>query len=63
MSSKRIYRLQQQGDLLWLRVAVGRSSSNPLLLRLLVDTGWGAEVASALKLYSSTRSCFETIRL
>ncbi|MBR8830030.1 MAG: hypothetical protein N5P05_003313 [Chroococcopsis gigantea SAG 12.99] len=39
MSSKRIYALQRQGNLLWLRVAVGSSSSNPLLLRLLVDTG------------------------
>lgn len=39
MSSKKIYRLQKHGDLLWLRIAVGRKGENPLFLRLLVDTG------------------------
>ncbi len=39
MSAKKIYRLQRQGDLLWLRIVVGRKGENPLFLRLLVDTG------------------------
>ncbi len=39
MSTKKIYRLQKQKNLLWLRVAVGRNQNNPLLVRLLVDTG------------------------
>ena len=39
MSTKKIYRLQRQKDLLWLRGAVGRNQDSPLLLRLLVDTG------------------------
>lgn len=39
MSTKKIYRLQRHGDLLWLRIVVGRRGENPLFLRLLVDTG------------------------
>ncbi len=39
MSAKKIYRLQRHGDLLWLRIVVGRKGENPLFLRLLVDTG------------------------
>ncbi len=37
MSAKKIYRLQRHGDLLWLRIVVGRKGENPLFLRLLVD--------------------------
>lgn len=39
MSNKKIYRCNRQHNLLWLRVAVGRSGDTPLLVRLLVDTG------------------------
>ena len=39
MSAKKIYRLQRHGELLWLRIVVGRKGENPLFLRLLVDTG------------------------
>ena len=39
MSTKKIYRLQRQKNLLWLRAAVGRNQNIPLLVRLLVDTG------------------------
>jgi clan AA aspartic protease (TIGR02281 family) len=39
MSNKKIYRCNQQQNVLWLRVAVGRSGDAPLLVRLLVDTG------------------------
>ena len=39
MSSKKIYRCYRQQNVLWLRVAVGRSGNAPLLVRLLVDTG------------------------
>ena len=39
MSSRRIYRLNRQGNLLWLRASVGRGRENPLVVRLLVDTG------------------------
>jgi clan AA aspartic protease (TIGR02281 family) len=39
MSSKKIYRCNRQQNVLWLRVAVGRSGDAPLLIRLLVDTG------------------------
>ena len=39
MNTKKIYRLQKQKDLLWLRAAVGRNQDSPLLVRLLVDTG------------------------
>lgn len=37
--SKKIYRLQKQQNLLWLRAAVGQNQNTPLLVRLLVDTG------------------------
>ncbi|MDJ0636075.1 MAG: retropepsin-like aspartic protease [Xenococcaceae cyanobacterium MO_188.B29] len=39
MSTKKIYRLQRQKDLLWLRAAIGRNQNITLLVRLLVDTG------------------------
>lgn len=39
MSPKKVYRLQQQGNLLFCRAAVGRDEENPILVRLLVDTG------------------------
>jgi predicted aspartyl protease len=39
MNSRRIYRLQRQGNLLWLRASVGHGQENPIVLRLLVDTG------------------------
>ena len=39
MSSRRIYRLNRQRNLLWLRASVGRARENPIILRLLVDTG------------------------
>lgn len=39
MSPKKVYRLQQQGNLLFCRAAVGRDEENPILIRLLVDTG------------------------
>ena len=39
MSYKKIYRCYRQQNVLWLRVAVGRSGDSPLLVRLLVDTG------------------------
>jgi predicted aspartyl protease len=39
MTSRRIYRLNRQGNLLWLRASVGRSRENPIVVRLLVDTG------------------------
>ncbi len=39
MTARRIYRLNRQGNLLWLRASVGRAKENPLVLRLLVDTG------------------------
>lgn len=44
MSSKRIYRLQRQGNLLFCRAAVGGSEGNPLFVKLLVDTGSNATV-------------------
>ena len=39
MSSKKIYRCYRQQNVLWLRVAVGRSGNTPILVRLLIDTG------------------------
>ncbi|MDJ1170819.1 retropepsin-like aspartic protease [Roseofilum sp. BLCC_M154] len=39
MSSRRIYRLNRQGNLLWLRASVGRARESPIVLRLLLDTG------------------------
>ena len=39
MSNKKIYRCYRQQNVLWLRVAVGKSGDTPLLVRLLVDTG------------------------
>lgn len=39
MTSRRIYRLNRQGNLLWLRASVGRAEENPIVLRLLIDTG------------------------
>ena len=39
MTSRRIYRLNRQGNLLWLRASVGRSWENTIIVRLLVDTG------------------------
>lgn len=39
MSSKKIYRCYRQQNVLWLRVAVGKSGNTPILVRLLVDTG------------------------
>ncbi|MDJ1183339.1 retropepsin-like aspartic protease [Roseofilum casamattae] len=39
MSSRRTYRLNRHGNLLWLRASVGRDRENPVILRLLVDTG------------------------
>ncbi|MDJ0534407.1 MAG: hypothetical protein QNJ70_18320 [Xenococcaceae cyanobacterium MO_207.B15] len=37
--SKKIYRLERQQNVLWLRAAVGRSQNTPLLIRLLLDIG------------------------
>ncbi len=39
MSSRRIYRLNRHRNLLWLRASVGRDDENPIVVRLLVDTG------------------------
>ncbi len=39
MSKKKIYRCNRQQNVLWLRVAVGRTGDTPILVRLLVDTG------------------------
>lgn len=39
MSDKKIYRVQRQQNVLWLRAAVGRNQDTPLLVRLLIDTG------------------------
>ena len=39
MSAKRVYRLQKQRNLLWLRAAVSSGIDNFLVIRLLVDTG------------------------
>lgn len=39
MTNRRIYRLNRQGNLLWLRASVGVNRENPIVLRLLVDTG------------------------
>ena len=39
MSYKKIYRVQRQQNVLWLRAAVGRNEDTPLLVRLLIDTG------------------------
>ncbi len=39
MNAKLLYRLQRQGDLLWLRAAVGRGEQNSVVVRLLLDTG------------------------
>ncbi|MDJ0597074.1 MAG: retropepsin-like aspartic protease [Pleurocapsa sp. MO_226.B13] len=39
MSNKKIYRLQREQNVLWLRAAVGRNKDTPLLVRLLIDTG------------------------
>jgi predicted aspartyl protease len=39
MSSRRFYSLQRSGNLLWLKAAVRSSSSDPRIIRLLVDTG------------------------
>jgi aspartyl protease family protein len=39
MTARRIYRLNRQGNLLWLRASVGRARENPIILRLLIDTG------------------------
>ena len=39
MTNRRIYRLNRQGNLLWLRASVGVDGENPIVLRLLVDTG------------------------
>lgn len=37
--SKRVYQAQRQGDLLWVRAAVGIKGGEPITVRLLVDTG------------------------
>lgn len=39
MSSKIIYRVQRQQNVLWLRAAVSSLNNTPLLVRLLIDTG------------------------
>ncbi|MDJ0728967.1 MAG: retropepsin-like aspartic protease [Crocosphaera sp.] len=39
MTAHRIYRLNRQGNLLWLRASVGLARENHIVLRLLVDTG------------------------
>jgi clan AA aspartic protease (TIGR02281 family) len=39
MSNKKIYRVQRQQNVLWLRAAVGQNQDAPLLVRLLIDTG------------------------
>jgi clan AA aspartic protease (TIGR02281 family) len=39
MSSKIIYQLQRQQNVLWLRAAVSSLNNTPLLVRLLIDTG------------------------
>jgi predicted aspartyl protease len=39
MSNKKIYRVQRQQNVLWLRAAVGQNQDTPLLVRLLIDTG------------------------
>ena len=39
MSDKKIYRCYRQQNVLWLRVAVGKSGDTPLVVKLLIDTG------------------------
>jgi len=39
MNSRKIYHLNRQGNLLWLRASVGSGRENPIIVRLLVDTG------------------------
>ncbi|MEM6613058.1 MAG: retropepsin-like aspartic protease [Cyanobacteria bacterium P01_C01_bin.72] len=39
MNNKKIYRCYRRQNVLWLRVAIGKSGDTPLLVRLLVDTG------------------------
>lgn len=39
MNRKRIYRVQRQQNVLWLRAAVGKDKDKQLLVRLLIDTG------------------------
>jgi predicted aspartyl protease len=39
MSQKKIYRVQRQHNVLWLRATVGRERNTPLLVKLLIDTG------------------------
>lgn len=39
MSSRRVYALQRSGNLLWLKAAVKSATSEPRVIRLLVDTG------------------------
>ena len=36
---RRVYQAQRQGNLLWVRAAVGVNGGEPITLRLLVDTG------------------------
>jgi aspartyl protease family protein len=39
MSQTKIYRVQRQQNVLWLRAAVGNKNNTPLIVRLLIDTG------------------------
>ena len=39
MTEKKSYRVQRQGNLLWVRVAVGGNDGSAIVVRLLVDTG------------------------
>ena len=62
MSAKRVYRLQRQGDLLWLRAAVGSGTDNSLVMRLLVDTGSSYTVLPAQVLERLGCNCREPLR-
>jgi len=39
VTSKKFYPLQRQGNLLWVRAAVGSNDGSVIVVRLLVDTG------------------------
>jgi aspartyl protease family protein len=39
VTSKKFYPLQRQGNLLWVRAAVGSNDGSAIVVRLLVDTG------------------------
>ncbi len=51
MRKRRIYHVQRQQNVLWLRAAVNGNNNIPLLVRLLIDTGASYTILSK-KYYS-----------